>query len=88
MSPLLTINSQGALYLYFNSWSDNNDNRVTKITGCTFKYHELVDSSVVLIKTSTVESTRIERNCVYRQSSKWGENSSISFGFYQSGSAL
>ena len=43
-------NSQGALYLYFHSWSDNNDNRVTKITGCTFKYHELVDSSVVLIK--------------------------------------
>ena len=43
-------NSQGALYFSFNSWSDNNDNRVTKITGCTFKYHELVESSVVLIK--------------------------------------
>ena len=51
----LTNNSQGALYLSFASWSSDNDHRVTKITGCTFKYHELVGSNVVLIKNLFID---------------------------------
>ena len=55
----LAYNSLGALYLSFASWSNDNDHRVTKITGCTFRYHELANLDVVQKKICLLIYLRI-----------------------------